>query len=57
MTKATRGGKGLFGICFHIGVPQRKLGEELKQGRNLEAGTDVETLEGCRLLACSSWLP
>ena len=32
-----------------------KSGQELKQGRNLEAGADAEAMEGCRLLACSSW--
>ena len=31
-------------------------GEELKQGRNLEAGTDAEAMEGCGFLACSPWL-
>jgi hypothetical protein len=25
------------------------------QGRNLEAGADAEAMEGCCLLACSSW--
>ena len=42
MTKATCGGKGLLGFCFHITVHnQRKEGQELKQGRNLEAGADA----------------
>ena len=27
-----------------------------KWGRNLEAGVDAEAMEGCYLLACSSWL-
>ena len=26
------------------------------QGRNLEAGAGAEAMEGCCLLACSSWL-
>jgi hypothetical protein len=26
------------------------------QNRNLEAGVDAEAMEGCCLLACSSWL-
>jgi hypothetical protein len=43
MTKAIWGGKGLFSLCFHITVHhQRKSGQELKQGRNLEAGADTE---------------
>ena len=29
-----------------------KSGQELKQGRNLEAGADAETLVRCSLLAC-----
>jgi hypothetical protein len=33
-----------------------KSGQELKQGRNLEAGADPEAMEGCCLQACSSWL-
>lgn len=34
--KANRGGKNLFGFLFHITVHyQRKLGQKLKQGRNL----------------------
>ena len=32
------------------------LGQELKQGRNLEAGADAEAMEGCCLLACFPWL-
>ena len=44
--------RGLFGLHFHITVHhQRKSGQELKQGRNLEAGADVETM---RDTACSS---
>jgi hypothetical protein len=31
-------------------------GQELKQGRNLEAGADSEAMEGCNLLVCTSWL-
>ena len=33
-----------------------KSRQELTQGRNLEAGTDAEAMEGCCLLACSPWL-
>ena len=32
------------------------LRQELKQGRNLEAGADTEYTEGCCLLVCSRWL-
>ena len=46
MTKATWGGKGLFGLHFHH---WRKSGQELKQGRNLEAGADTEAMDGVLL--------
>jgi hypothetical protein len=36
---------------------QSKSGQELKQGRNLEARADAEAMEGCYLLACSSSQP
>jgi hypothetical protein len=35
---------------------QRKSGQGLTQGRNLEAGADAEAMEGCYLLACFPWL-
>jgi hypothetical protein len=38
-----------FQIIIHH---KRKSGEELTQGRNLEAGADAEAMEGCCLLAC-----
>ena len=42
--KASWGGQGLFGLCFQITVYHwRKLGQKLKQGRNLEAGADAES--------------
>jgi hypothetical protein len=42
MTKATWRRKGLFGLHFHIIVYHLKLsGQELKQGRNLEAGAEA----------------
>jgi len=52
--KATWGRKkGLINLHFHIAAHhQRKSGQELTQGRNLEA----EDMEGCCLLACSPWL-
>jgi hypothetical protein len=31
----------------------KESGQELKQGRNLEAGVDAETMKGCYLLAFS----
>ena len=38
-------------LHFHIsGHHQRKSGQELEQGRNLEAGADAEVTEGCRNL-------
>ena len=44
-------------VYFHIAVHhQKKSGQELKQGRNLEAGADAEAMEGCCLLACSPLL-
>jgi hypothetical protein len=54
MTKASWGAKN--GLHFHIAVYQRKSGQELKQGRNLEARADAEAMEGCCLLACSQQL-
>jgi hypothetical protein len=54
MAKALEG-KGLFGLHFHITAHhQRKSGQELKHGRNLEAGTDAEVVKGMLL---SSLLP
>jgi hypothetical protein len=40
--------KGLFSLHVHIVVHhQRKIGQELKQDRNPEAGADAENMEGC----------
>jgi hypothetical protein len=51
------GGKGLCSLHFHIAIHhQRKSGQELTQGRDLEAGADAEAVEGCCLLACFPWL-
>lgn len=42
------GEKGLFGLDFHIPVHhQRKSRQELKQGRNLEAGADAMRSAAC----------
>jgi hypothetical protein len=39
------------GLPFHIAVHhQRKSGQELTQGRNLEAGADAEAMEGAAYL-------
>lgn len=43
MIKATQGGKDLFDLYFHIIVHLRKKSKQkLRQGRNIEAGTDTE---------------
>jgi hypothetical protein len=56
MTKSNLGRKGLFHLLIHIVVYHwRKLGQELKQGRILEAVADAEAMEECCLLACSAW--
>jgi len=50
-------GKGSFRLSFHIRIHYyRKSGQERKQGRNMEAGAGAEAMEGCCLLACSTWL-
>jgi hypothetical protein len=44
--EASWGGKSLFSLHFHTAVHhQRKSGQELTQGRNLEAGADAEAME------------
>jgi hypothetical protein len=55
--KASWGGKGLFSLHFHTlpGHHQSKSGQELKQGRNPEAGADVEAM-GMLLIGLLSWL-
>ena len=61
--KASWGGKGLFGLHFHIiALHRRKSGQELKQGRSLESGADAEAMEGaaywlvpCDLLSLISY--
>lgn len=46
--KASWVGNCLFDLYFHIAVHWRKSGsrQELKQGRNLKAGTDAKAMEG-----------
>jgi hypothetical protein len=54
MTEASWRGKGVFGLHVPIIVRHwRKSGQELRQGRNLEAGADTEAMEGCGSLTCS----
>jgi hypothetical protein len=53
INKATCGGQGFFGLFFPIPVHhQGKSGQELTQGRDLEAGADAEAVEelACLLL-------
>ena len=46
MIIATGRRKGSFGLYFYITVHhQRKSVQELKNGRNLEAGADAEAME------------
>ena len=43
-------------FCFILSGHSSSQKEVIKQGRNLEAGADAETVEGCCSLACcSSW--
>jgi hypothetical protein len=57
MTKSNLGERGLLELYLHTIVhQQRKSGQELKQGSNLEAGADADAMEGCFLLACSAGL-
>jgi hypothetical protein len=47
----------LFSLHFHIAVHhQKKLGLELKQVMNLEAGADAEAMDGWYFLLCFPWL-
>jgi hypothetical protein len=49
--------KGVISLTFPYHSPSsKKSRQELNQGRNLEAGADAEDMEGCCLLAYSSWL-
>jgi hypothetical protein len=49
--KAGWGGTALFGL--HVQLSRREVRQELKQGRQLEAGADAEAVGECCLLACS----
>jgi hypothetical protein len=55
ITKKQAGEERVYSAyTFHTAVHhQRKSGLELTQDRNLEAGDDIEAMEGCSLLACS----
>lgn len=48
MTEATWGGKSLFGWYW------KNFGQELLQGKTLEAGVDAKTMKKYCLLACPS---
>lgn len=52
------GRKCLFGLYFHISDHHgKKLGQEIKQGRNLEAGNEAEAMKGAiYCLAFHGWL-
>jgi hypothetical protein len=48
---------GLFSLYFHIAVHhQKKSGQKLTQGRDLEVGPDAEVMKEYCLLACFPWL-
>ena len=55
MTKQQAGEEKVYLTLITV-CHQRKLGQELKQDRNLEAGTDAEAVEEGCLLAFSPWL-
>jgi hypothetical protein len=55
--KGREGKKGLFGLLHTTVHHHRKSGQELKQGRILEAGADVEAVGGCCLLAFWTTIP
>ena len=47
MTQASWGGEGLFSLRFHNTVHhQKKSEEEIKQGKDLEAGADAKARRG-----------
>lgn len=57
MTKVIFGSNGVyFDLHFHVTVQQGKAGQGLRVGRNLKAGMQLDTMEECYLLACSSWI-
>ena len=49
--------KGFIQLTLPHYCPSPKLGQEFKQGRNLEAGADAEATEGCCFLDCLLSLP
>lgn len=51
--KASWGGESLSSLHLHVAVHHHRIsGQDLTQGRNLEAGTDAEAMDGrCLLLA------
>jgi hypothetical protein len=56
--KASWGGKDLFNLYFQCTVHHcGKSGQELKQGRNPELGSDAEAMECTAYEACYLWPP
>jgi hypothetical protein len=53
MTKKQVGEERVYWAYTSISLLTLKSGQELNQGRILEAGVDGEAMEGCCLLACS----
>lgn len=46
MAKENWGGEGLFNLLYHITIShQRKSGQDLKQGRDIEAEIDTDVME------------
>lgn len=57
MAQSNLGKKWFISSCLQLTGPHwRKSGHEIKQGKILEAGTQIEAMEECYLLACSSQL-
>jgi hypothetical protein len=50
------GRKGFVWLTYSESENPLREVNELNPGRNLEIGTDAEAVEGCCLVACSSWL-
>jgi hypothetical protein len=53
MTKGKQRRKGFTDLCFIIIIEGN---QELTQAGTQRLGADAEAMEGCGLLACSSWL-
>jgi hypothetical protein len=54
MTKSNLGRKEFIWLTLlHHNLPLKETRTETQTGQELEAGTNVEAMEGCCLLACS----